>query len=179
MCTCRNIWRRWRHNVSASCSCGVTVPNSNSPSLAMLTKWAIDVCINWFRELKKQHKKRVGYKKIFGLPWITWCDSPEIFTRAYVTCDNRWRLPHHWQKVVIHGKPNTTLYIYKHHTKWNQWQLVYFNFDMSIILGYAEKSKADHFRRGLYALKWRRNERGSVTNHQQHDCLLNDLFRRR
>ena len=28
-------------------------------------------------------------------------------------------------------------------------------------------------------LQWRRNGRGSVSNHQSHDCLLNRLFRRR
>ena len=28
-------------------------------------------------------------------------------------------------------------------------------------------------------LHWRRNGRGSVSNHQPHDCLLNRLFRRR
>ena len=28
-------------------------------------------------------------------------------------------------------------------------------------------------------LQWRRNERGSVSNHQPYDCLLNRLFRRR
>ena len=30
-----------------------------------------------------------------------------------------------------------------------------------------------------YTLRWRRNERDSVSNHQPHDCLLNRLFRRR
>ena len=30
-----------------------------------------------------------------------------------------------------------------------------------------------------YALRWRHNERDSVSNHQPHDCLLNRLFRRR
>ena len=29
------------------------------------------------------------------------------------------------------------------------------------------------------ALQWRHNGRGSVSNHQPHDCLLNRLFRRR
>ena len=29
------------------------------------------------------------------------------------------------------------------------------------------------------ALRWRHNERDSVSNHQPHDCLLNGLFRRR
>ena len=29
------------------------------------------------------------------------------------------------------------------------------------------------------ALQWRHNERGSVSNHQPHDCLLNRWFRRR
>ena len=29
------------------------------------------------------------------------------------------------------------------------------------------------------ALKWRHNERDSVSNHQPHDCFLNRLFRRR
>ena len=29
------------------------------------------------------------------------------------------------------------------------------------------------------ALRWRRNERDGVSNHQPHDCLLNRLFRRR
>ena len=29
------------------------------------------------------------------------------------------------------------------------------------------------------ALRWRHNERDSVSNHQPHDCLLNRLFRRR
>ena len=28
-------------------------------------------------------------------------------------------------------------------------------------------------------LRWRNNERDSVSNHQPHDCLLNGLFRRR
>ena len=35
---------------------------------------------------------------------------------------------------------------------------------------------------GLYSdktLRWRHNERNSVSNHQPHDCLLNRLFRRR
>ena len=30
-----------------------------------------------------------------------------------------------------------------------------------------------------YTLRWRHNERDSVSNHQPHDCLLNGLFRRR
>ena len=30
-----------------------------------------------------------------------------------------------------------------------------------------------------YSLRWRHNERDSVSNHQPHDCLLNRLFRRR
>ena len=30
-----------------------------------------------------------------------------------------------------------------------------------------------------WALRWRRNGRDSVSNHQPHDCLLNRLFRRR
>ena len=30
-----------------------------------------------------------------------------------------------------------------------------------------------------FALRWRHNERDSVSNHQPHDCLLNRLFRRR
>ena len=30
-----------------------------------------------------------------------------------------------------------------------------------------------------YTLRWRHNERDSVSNHQPHDCLLNRLFRRR
>ena len=37
-------------------------------------------------------------------------------------------------------------------------------------------------RRGLMpivTLRWRHNERDSVSNHQPHDCLLNRLFRRR
>ena len=29
------------------------------------------------------------------------------------------------------------------------------------------------------ALRWRHNERDSVSNYQPHDCLLNRLFRRR
>ena len=29
------------------------------------------------------------------------------------------------------------------------------------------------------SLRWRHNERDSVSNHQPHDCLLNRLFRRR
>ena len=31
----------------------------------------------------------------------------------------------------------------------------------------------------LLPLRWRHNERDSVSNHQPHDCLLNRLFRRR
>ena len=31
----------------------------------------------------------------------------------------------------------------------------------------------------LWPLRWRHNERDSVSNHQPHDCLLNRLFRRR
>ena len=31
----------------------------------------------------------------------------------------------------------------------------------------------------LMTLRWRHNERDSVSNHQPHDCLLNRLFRRR
>ena len=31
----------------------------------------------------------------------------------------------------------------------------------------------------LMALQWRHNERGGVSNHQPHYCLLNPLFRRR
>ena len=31
----------------------------------------------------------------------------------------------------------------------------------------------------IFALQWRHNGRGSVSNHQSHDCLLNRLFRRR
>ena len=30
-----------------------------------------------------------------------------------------------------------------------------------------------------FTLQWRYNERGSVSNHQPHDCLLNRSFRRR
>ena len=30
-----------------------------------------------------------------------------------------------------------------------------------------------------HSLQWRHNGRGSVSNHQPHDCLLNHLFRRR
>ena len=33
--------------------------------------------------------------------------------------------------------------------------------------------------RGIMLLQWRHNERDSVSNHQPHDCLLNQLFRRR
>ena len=32
---------------------------------------------------------------------------------------------------------------------------------------------------GEHTLLWRHNGRGSVSNHQPHDCLLNRLFRRR
>ena len=32
---------------------------------------------------------------------------------------------------------------------------------------------------GIITLRWRRNGRDSVSNHQPHDCLLNRLFRRR
>ena len=32
---------------------------------------------------------------------------------------------------------------------------------------------------GLFSLRWRHNERDSVSNHQPHDCLLNRLFGRR
>ena len=32
---------------------------------------------------------------------------------------------------------------------------------------------------GEITLRWRQNGRGSVSNHQPHDCLLNRLFRRR
>ena len=31
----------------------------------------------------------------------------------------------------------------------------------------------------IYALQWRHNGHGGVSNHQPHDCLLNSLFRRR
>ena len=31
----------------------------------------------------------------------------------------------------------------------------------------------------FYALRWRHNGHGSISNHQFHDCLLNRLFRRR
>ena len=31
----------------------------------------------------------------------------------------------------------------------------------------------------ITTLRWRHNERDSVSNHQPHDCLLNGLFRRR
>ena len=31
----------------------------------------------------------------------------------------------------------------------------------------------------IYSLRWRHNERDSVSNHQPRDCLLNGLFRRR
>ena len=31
----------------------------------------------------------------------------------------------------------------------------------------------------MSSLRWRHNERDSVSNHQPHDCLLNRLFRRR
>ena len=30
-----------------------------------------------------------------------------------------------------------------------------------------------------WSLQWRHNERDGVSNHQPHDCLLNDLFRHR
>ena len=32
---------------------------------------------------------------------------------------------------------------------------------------------------GIYSLQWCHNERGGVSNHQPHDCLLNCLFSRR
>ena len=32
---------------------------------------------------------------------------------------------------------------------------------------------------GAFSLLWRHNGRGSASNHQHHDCLLNRLFRRR
>ena len=36
-----------------------------------------------------------------------------------------------------------------------------------------------HHEKWLNTLQWRHNGRGSVSNHQPHDCLLNRLFRRR
>ena len=32
---------------------------------------------------------------------------------------------------------------------------------------------------GLSSLQWRHNERGGISNHQSHDCLLSRLFRHR
>ena len=44
----------------------------------------------------------------------------------------------------------------------------------------AKRVPLDCFCSGaLYSLRWRHNGRGSVSNHQPHDCLLNRLFRRR
>ena len=37
----------------------------------------------------------------------------------------------------------------------------------------------DHVCRHICTLRWRHNERDSVSNHQPRDCLLNRLFRRR
>ena len=37
----------------------------------------------------------------------------------------------------------------------------------------------DCFYSRVLSLRWRHNERDSVSNHQPHDCLLNRLFRRR
>ena len=37
----------------------------------------------------------------------------------------------------------------------------------------------DYFCHSTLSLRWRHNERDSVSNHQPHDCLLNRLFRRR
>ena len=40
-----------------------------------------------------------------------------------------------------------------------------------------EKSGILGFNARCFSLQWRHNERGGVTNHQPHDCLLNVLFR--
>ena len=42
-----------------------------------------------------------------------------------------------------------------------------------------EGSQALDIYEGYISLRWRRNGRDSVSNHQLHDCLLNRLFRRR
>ena len=52
-------------------------------------------------------------------------------------------------------------------------------FNLSLIL----RSQGSTTERNLWlkqtSLRWRHNERDSVSNHQPHDCLLNRLFRRR
>ena len=44
---------------------------------------------------------------------------------------------------------------------------------------YNQNSTHMHAYGIAYTLRWRHNERDSVSNHQPHDCLLNRLFRRR
>ena len=47
--------------------------------------------------------------------------------------------------------------------------------------GFIDKQfkNASEVRLSIKTLLWRRNDRGGVSNHQPHDCLLNCLFRRR
>ena len=63
---------------------------------------------------------------------------------------------------------------------------IQFALDLSISRGiFSKKRKSEKKRRpkpvrkGELSLEWRHNERGGVSNHQPHDCLLTRLFRRR
>ena len=50
---------------------------------------------------------------------------------------------------------------------------------MSIIHWPSQWKWQDFKHRDKISLQWRYNERDGVSNHQPHDCLLNNLFRRR
>ena len=75
----------------------------------------------------------------------------------------------HWRAIYLiwyFSIRNSNVFHLKHYKqmwvspflRWHQWQMAH-------ITGNA--------------LLWRHNGRGSVSNHQYHDCLLNHLFRRR
>ena len=51
--------------------------------------------------------------------------------------------------------------------------------EATYVLNWPGAQSAFERRHICYSLRWRNNERDSVSNHQSHYCLLNRLFRRR
>ena len=66
-----------------------------------------------------------------------------------------------------------TTRIYSHFMSW-----VSIRID-ELVRGLVMTDVAAMFRFYVMTLQWRHDERGGVSNHQPHDCLLNRLFRRR
>ena len=75
--------------------------------------------------------------------------------------------------IYIH----TYIYIYIHmHVLYSKkWNIHKHN---SVINSSPPEQIGRHFVDDIVTLLWRHNGRGSVSNHQPHDCLLNRLFRR-